>query len=262
MYCTKCGASIPANAGTCPSCGARIQGKSASKRSSRTKLVVVSLAALVCVAGVAALLERDVLRTPSSRPRASDANLLESTSSMRPHTWKAQTAGAPMTDMLYLPKADTGFVGNWGGHVRVQPAAGSRQNVVMPVVPMSYYFGEQNGTVFLRTNVYGDPKWPVVKTGVKVLSPRSIEFTIDSVCDSCAPPVRQQEVTRLTLVDQQHLDAHCYTYADFHGDGHAELTYKGTLHLLTPEELAAIDREVASKGALLTKINSKIPVNN
>lgn len=238
-----------------------MRGTLAAKRRSYTKLMFGTLAVLVVVVGVGGLLERKVLLAPRTAARPNDANVLESSASVLPHTWHAQAAGAAMTDMLYLPEANPGFVGNWGGHVRVEPSQ-NQQNVAMPVVPMSYYFGEQNGTVFLRTNVYGDPKWPIVKTAVKVLNPKSVEFKIDSVCDSCTPPVRQQEVTRLTLVDQQHLDAHCYTYADFQGDGHTELTYKGTLHLLTPEELAAIDREVARKGKLLTKINSKIPVNN
>jgi hypothetical protein len=167
-----------------------------------------------------------------------------------------------MTDLMYLPKADVGFVGNWGGHVRVQATPENQGNVVMPVVPMSYYFGDQNGTVFLKTSVYGNPKWPVVKTGVKVLNPSSVEFKVDSICSSCTPSVRQQEITRLTLVDKQHLNAHCYIYAAFSDGSHTELTYEGTLHLLTPDELAAIDREVTQNGKLLTQINSKIPVNN
>lgn len=128
-------------------------------------------------------------------------------------------------------------------------------------VPMSYYFGERNGVVFLKTDVYGDPQWPVIKTGVKVLGPDSIEFRIDSMCKNCVPGQRQQEVTRLTLKGKNELAAEVYTYSYTSGDGHIELVYTGTLHLLDPQQLAALDREVEHNGKLLTKINSTIQVN-
>ena len=108
--------------------------------------------------------------------------------------------------MFLLPSADTGFVGSWGGYVHLQPGP-QNASATMQDIPMSYYLGEQNGVVFLKTSVYGDPKWPVVKSAVKVLTPTSIEFKLDSVCASCTPPVKQQEVTRLTLIGNKQLEA-------------------------------------------------------
>jgi hypothetical protein len=184
-----------------------------------------------------------------------DANLLETAHSVRPHTWQATSSDLPTANLTYLPKADTGFVGSWGGHLRVQATPGEMNDVAMTVVPDSYYFGERNGVVFIKTNVYGNPQWPV-------LSSRSIEFRIDSVCRICAPPERQQEVTRLALISPKQLAARVYVYSYRSGGGHVELTYQGTLHLLTPDELAAIDREVERDGKLVTRINSTIPINN
>ncbi|HLH75400.1 MAG TPA: hypothetical protein VKV28_01215 [Candidatus Binataceae bacterium] len=192
---------------------------------------------------------------------ARDANILEGAHSVRPHLSNA-AAGPAMSDLFLLPKVDQGFAGSWGGHVQIQAATSQMSYAQSSDVAMSYYFGERNGVVFLKTNVYGDPQWPVVKTAVKVIDPKTIEFRLDSLCRSCTPEVRQQEVTRLTLIDHQHMRAHCYTYAYSVGDGHAQLNYEGILHLLTPAELAAIDREVQRGNSLLSTINSKTALPN
>lgn len=260
MYCTKCGVKIPSDTGVCPGCGARVPGPRTSRPAFRKRFVFwAALVALLCIGLAAAVFEHGG-RWNTTHP-ANDANLLEAVHSVRPHTWNAATAEIPMANMLLLPQADSGFVGSWGGHVRVQATPRDMRYVSMRKVPMSYYFGERNGVVFLKTSVYGDPQWPVVKTGVKVLTPRSIEFRLDSICKSCTPQVRQQEITRLTLMNKRQLKAQCYTYAYSRGDGHVELTYKGTLSLLNSSALAAIDREVRRNGKFLKAIDSKIAVH-
>ncbi len=239
----------------CPRCGARAGSFTADPESSPLKkLFLIPAACLAAILAVAAAVWFAGHRQ--------SAELLEAAPSVRPHSWHAASTDLPSANLMYLPKADSGFVGSWGGHLRVQAPPGEMREVTMAVVPDSYYFGERNGVVFIKTNVYGNPQWPVVKTGVKVLNSRSIEFRIDSICKSCAPPQRQQEVTRLTLINPQQLAARVYAYSYRSGDGHVELTYKGTLHLLTPNELAAIDREVERDGKFLTRINRKIPINN
>ena len=260
MYCAKCGTKLPSDTDICPKCGARGRGAAKTGRVSHSRLVLF-VALAICTVAVVAVLERGALWKSSHMSSTNGASLVENVHSVQPHIWHAAAAEVPIANMLLLPKADAGFVGRWGGHVHLQPAQQDMRYASMPRVPMSYYFGQQNGVVFLKTNVYGDPQWPVVKTGVKVITPKSIEFRLDSVCKSCTPPVRQQEVTRLTLMSTRQLQAECYTYAYSSGDGHAELIYKGVLHLLTPDELAAIDREVENKGKLLTTINSRLPVH-
>ncbi len=199
-----------------------------------------------------------VLKRGANHSSADNANLLEAAHSVQPHTWHQAAAGAP-AGLFLLPSADTGFVGSWGGYVHLQPGP-ENAGATMQDIPMSYYLGEQNGVVFLKTSVYGNPKWPVVKSAVKVLSPKSIEFKLDSECASCTPPVKQQEVTRLTLVHKNQLEAESDSYADFTGAGHTQLSYKGTLRLMTPDELSSIDHAVEHDGKLLTTINSKQPV--
>ena len=90
--------------------------------------------------------------------------------------------------------------------------------------------------------------------------PTSIEFKLDSECASCTPPVKQQEVTRLKLIGNKQLEATSDSYADFAGEGHTQLSYKGTLRPMTPDELSSIDHAVEHDGKLLTTINSKQPV--
>jgi hypothetical protein len=251
MFCTKCGANLPSDATICPACGAA-RGSRGGSHLRRWMLLGVALFGLLALGAIIATQLFHSGRTVA----AAGANLLEGTHSVRPHLSNA-AAGPAMPNLFLLPKADRGFAGSWGGHVQIQAATSQLGYAQSSEVAMSYYFGERNGVVFLKTNVYGDPKWPVVKTAVKVIDPKTIELRLDSLCRSCAPQVRQQEVTRLTLIDRQHMRAHCYTYAYSVGDGHVQLNYDGTLHLLTAAELAAIDREVQRGNSLLSTINSR-----
>ena len=228
--------------------------------SGRRLVITAGLFTLLFIVGAAVMFESERFWNGGRPSVADNANLLETIHSVQPHTWHA-AAAIPSASLMLLPKADSGFVGSWGGYVQVLSKPNSRRFVAMSKVPMSYYFGEQNGVVFLKTNVYGNPKWPVVKTAVRVLTPKSVEFKLDSICRSCPSPVRQQEITRLTLAGNHELRAHCYTYAYSSGDGQVEIQYKGVLRLLTPGELAAIDKAVENKGKLLTTINSKVAVH-
>jgi hypothetical protein len=214
----------------------------------------------VLLLGLGAIIARDLFTTEATT--ASGVGMLEAAHPVRPHMLHNDDAVVPVADLMLLPKAATGFVGTWGGTLKVQAAPDQMQYVVMKKAPASYYFGERDGVVFIKTDVYGDPQWPVVKTGVKVLNPRSVQFRIDSECKSCQPSERQQEVTTLTLVSPKEVDAQVSTYCYRSGDGYVQLNYSGKMHLLTPEELAAINREVERDGKLLTRINSKVSVNN
>ena len=254
MYCTKCGAQLRPDASTCPRCGAQVHSARQAKPASRAKLAVGgAVAALLLIVAAIAVLKRG-----ANQSSADNANLLAAAHTVQPHGWHQAAAGAP-AGLFLLPSANTGFVGSWGGYVHLQPGP-QNASATMQDVPMSYYLGEQNGVVFLKTSVYGDPKWPVVKSAVKVLTPTSIEFKLDSECASCTPPVKQQEVTRLTLIGNKQLEATSDSYADFAGAGHTQLSYKGTLRPMTPDELSSIDHAVEHGGKLLTTINSKQPV--
>jgi ribosomal protein L40E len=252
MYCTKCGARLPTNTDTCLRCGAHFHASRPARQAARGKLALFS--SLVAIFVIAAIV---VFERGPRQSSAAGANLLEAVQSVRPHAWH-QAATGP-AGLFLLPNVDTGFVGSWGGYAKLQPGQNAASATVQQI-PMSYYLGEQNGVVFLKTSVYGDPKWPVVKSAVRVLSPKSVEIKLDSECESCTPPVKQQEITRLALINKEKLEAECDSYAYFKGDGHVDLSYKGTLSLLTPDQLAAIDHAVEHDGKLLTTINSKQPV--
>ncbi len=124
---------------------------------------------------------------------------------------------------------------------------------------MSYLFGEENGVVSLRTAVYGDADWPIVKKSVQLLTPKQVQFQLDSECRDCRPVVKEVEFTTLKLTDQGTLDAHAYGYAYRSGDGHQEVEYAGVLHQLSAQQVAAFDRAVERNHTLLTKIQTHRP---
>ncbi len=264
MYCKKCGARIHDNARHCSACGADTAqiGGAESTRNSRSRIVMAGAGAAVIFIAIAALVAERSGMFGGSVKASSSANLAAGLAPVHAHSWNAASTIIPDANLLYLPHADTGFVGTWGGTVHVVSVSGQGSPSTTGDVPMSYLFGERNGEVFLKTRVYGDPKWPVVKSSVKVLSPKSVEFTLNSVCASCMPPVSQTETTRLTLVANDKLSAECDTYAFASGGGHVDVKYAGDLHSLTPQELGQLDAKVREEGKLLTTIDSKSRVGN
>lgn len=252
MFCTKCGASLSSDAKLCPKCGAQVFAQQQSSLGWRKNLLVII--PVVVLGGVLVLAA--IEHYGGSAP-GSSGNLVEAANDAHPDAGSAGTSETSIGNLFMLPHADTGFAGSWGGHLQLVPNPHNEQSGAMPEVPMSYYFGEQNGTVFLKTSVYGDPKWPVVNTAVKVLSPQSVELKVESECKSCTPPDRQQVVTKLTLINPQQLQAESANYDETNGNGQPQITYKGTLHLMTPAELTALAHEVEEKGKLQTTINSK-----
>lgn len=153
-----------------------------------------------------------------------------------------------------LPAANQHFVGTWGGHVSVNPS--QTKLVGEPVMPASYYFGVMNGTIYLRTEVYGNAAWPVVKSSVKLLDPSQVRFQLDSLCSTCKPQCREVEVTTLKLVDEKSLEVEVDGYAYWQGDGFTQVNCRGTLHPMDAQQIAAIDAEVQRNHVLLTKIDA------
>jgi len=164
-------------------------------------------------------------------------------------------SAAALGNLFELPKADKAFVGTWGGYLAVGALRDVR--VARNVLPATYYFGERQGVVYLKTAVYGDPAWPIVKKSVKVLTPRKVEFQLDSLCSSCSPQAREVEVTTLDLTGHGTIDAHVYGYSYHTGDGHAQATYSGTLKPLNLAQAGTIERQVERNNTLLTHIDSK-----
>ncbi|HUY28343.1 MAG TPA: hypothetical protein VMV27_13070 [Candidatus Binataceae bacterium] len=162
--------------------------------------------------------------------------------------------GASSAPTFLLPAANQGFVGTWGGHLSVDPS--QTKLVGDPVMPASYYFGVMNGTIYLRTEVYGNAAWPVVRSSVKLLDPSRVRFQLDSLCSTCKPQCREVEVTTLKLAGDKTLDVEVDGYAYWHGDGRTMVNYHGTLHPADAQQIAAIDSEVKRNHVLLTKINA------
>ncbi|HUY38652.1 MAG TPA: hypothetical protein VMV13_07465 [Candidatus Binataceae bacterium] len=185
--------------------------------------------------------------TNSAAPR-----MTEAMPSIQAHV--LHTSGDSSAPTFLLPAANQHFVGTWGGHVSVDPS--QTKLVGQAVMPASYYFGVMNGTIYLRTEVYGNAAWPVVKSSVKLLDPSQVRFQLDSMCSTCKPQCREVEATTLKLVNDNSLEVEVNGYAYWQGDGFTQVNYHGTLHPMDAQQLAAIDAEVQRNHVLLTKINA------
>ena len=182
---------------------------------------------------------------------AAGPQMAESMPTIGAHVLHSGDSSAPT---FLLPTANQHFIGSWGGHLSVDPS--QAKLVTDPVMPASYYFGVMNGTIYLRTAVYGSAQWPVVRSSVKLLDSSRVRFQLDSLCSTCKPQCREVEVTTLKLVDDKTLDVQVDGYAYWQGDGHTLVTYHGTLHPVDAQQLATIDSEVKRNHVLLTKINA------
>jgi len=200
--------------------------------------VTIALAASLIFAGAGCR----GARAPSLLERAAEPHILHAGS------------GAPES-AFPLPSADHEFIGSWGGYVKVIPA--DSQFTKDPVIPVSYYFGERNGVVYLRTEIYGNAQWPVLRSDVKMLDPRRVRFQIDSLCASCRPQGREVEVTTLKLADAKTLDEHVTAYCYWQGDGHQQVEFRGELHPLDQAQQAEINQQVERHHVLLGRINAR-----
>ncbi|MBF6567630.1 MAG: hypothetical protein IVW54_01990 [Candidatus Binataceae bacterium] len=190
----------------------------------------------------------------SRHPASAPQSMAEAAHVAIPHGFHAGLMSTA-SEQVPLPHADRGFIGAWGGSLEVNPA--QAQHATVTRLPTSYYFGERGGTVYLSTSVYGDAKWPVVKTDVKLLDSRRVRFQLDSSCISCQPPGRQVEVTTLTLTGKNSMRADVDGYTYWQGDGHNNVDYHGELHPLTRAQVEAIDRNIESNHVLLSKIKAR-----
>jgi hypothetical protein len=186
-----------------------------------------------------------------TRGTSSAPQMTEAMPTIQAHVLHTGDSSAPT---FLLPEANQNFVGTWGGHVSVDPS--QTKLVGEPVMPASYYFGVMNGTIYLRTEVYGNAAWPVVKSSVKLLDPSQVRFQLDSLCSTCKPPCREVEITTLKLTDSKSLDVEVNGYAYWQGDGFTQVNYHGTLHPMDAQQIAAIDAEVEHDHVLLTKIDA------
>ena len=130
------------------------------------------------------------------------------------------------------------------------------------LLPTTYYFGECHGAGSLKTAVYGDPAWPIVKKSVKVLTPRQVEFQFDALWSSCSPQVREVEVTTLNLTGHGTSDAHLYGYSYRTDDGHAQAIYSGTLEPLNLAQAENIEHQLERNDSLLTPIDTSVSSND
>lgn len=182
---------------------------------------------------------------------ASAPQMTEAMPTIQAHVLHNGDSAAPT---FMLPEANQSFIGTWGGHLTVDPS--QTKLVGQAVMPASYYFGVMNGTIYLRTEVYGNAAWPVVKSSVKLLDPSRVRFQLDSLCSTCKPQCREVEDTTLKLNADKSLDVQVDGYAYWKGDGFTQVNYHGTLHPADAQQVAAIDNEVKRNHVLLTKINA------
>ncbi|MGO9266864.1 MAG: zinc ribbon domain-containing protein [Candidatus Binataceae bacterium] len=119
MFCTKCGRELPAAAKRCPNCAATVRRRRERSSAARWSVgIVLSIATGALIWLV--LVER------GQRQRRTDLMLTESSPPATTHTSEAASLG----DLFELPKANRGFIGTWGGYLKI--AGNSPHNLSAP----------------------------------------------------------------------------------------------------------------------------------
>jgi hypothetical protein len=251
-FCTRCGAPVAASAKRCAQCGAP-RLRSGAPRILRRILLPFFIGSALAVVVFSIWFAR---RTSGRHGGLLDTNIASALPAEQLHI---SAGDATVGDMFFLPKADRNFVGIWGGYARLksQPEG---EVITSSRLPMTYYFGQQGDKVYLRTAIYGNASWPVVRARVTALTPERVQFQVDSACADCSTPIRQVEVTTLTLQPDRSMKVVVRGYAYRNGDGHGLVVYEGVLHRLNTEQADAISRQVKQNHVRLGAIKTARPV--
>ncbi len=157
---------------------------------------------------------------------------------------------APSQHVLVIPSASHDFLGEWGGHLRLENVVGEIDPPDSSIVSLA--FGDQGGDVFMRTTAFANPTAQIVDTTAKVVTPRKVTLKLEGMEFSNDPPLRHVERLSLALVNKDTMD--CLKYVDFYRPGDSEpiasADYHGTLRLIGDVERHQLEREVEEHGEI------------
>lgn len=155
----------------------------------------------------------------------------------------------PGNSVLIIPQASHDFVGEWGGRLSL---AAVRGRVTPPSdAIVSIFFGEQNGSVVMRTTAFANPNSHILRTSVKALDARNVELKLEGLEVNRDPPVRHIETLNLALSEKGNALV-CTKYVDLYVPGLAaplvSIEYKGKLRVIDAAQRAELEREVIQSG--------------
>jgi hypothetical protein len=159
-------------------------------------------------------------------------------------------------DVLILPQATREFVGQWGGHLYLLSYGGAFQPKQSS--PTSLEFGQRSdGTIFVRTEVWGQSVDGGTHATARVLSPERIRIQVEHVVDVGSQTFRVAQRYSVILKRKGVLD--CIESTQVYGGAIASLgdpyeapafsaNYRGSLLIITDEEAAKLRAELLSRG--------------
>lgn len=170
---------------------------------------------------------------------------------------KSATAqGEESANILILPQAAKEFVGHWGGHLYLLSSSGGFHP--QQSSPATLEFGQRSdGTVFVRTGVWGRPSDGGTHATAHVVSPQRIRIQVEHVVAEGSKALQVSQKYSLILKHKGVLD--CIESAQvYDGTGTGlgypydrpifSANYHGVLMAITEEEAARLQAEVLSQG--------------
>jgi hypothetical protein len=159
----------------------------------------------------------------------------------------------PGQSTLTIPQASRDFIGEWGGYLRLDNVLGDIDAPEEAIVGLA--FGEESGTVFMRTTAFARRSSIITKTTAQLLNPRRLKLTIEGYELKANPPLKHVESLSIALVGKNKMD--CLKYVDFYlpggGNPVASIDYHGSLRQLTEAERQELQQEVMQSGAIPQK---------
>ncbi|HEY2664856.1 MAG TPA: hypothetical protein VGI47_10985 [Candidatus Binataceae bacterium] len=156
----------------------------------------------------------------------------------------------PGQSTLTIPQASRDFIGEWGGYLGVDKVQGDIDAPDEAIVSLA--FGEDNGTVFMRTTAFAGRHSMITKTTAQLLDPRRIKLTLEGYELKASPPLKHVESLSIALIGKNKMD--CLKYVDFYlpggGNPVASIDYHGSLRQLTEAELQEMQAEVMRSGSI------------
>jgi hypothetical protein len=159
---------------------------------------------------------------------------------------------------LVLPQVAPEIIGNWGGHLYLLSSDGilrpSRSS------PMSLLFGKHSdGTIYVRTGVWGSSTSRVIRATAQVVDPRKIKIIEEHFATVGSETWRVTEKDTLILKNMKIMDCiESVQVYDEETDSQAGMYARpsfsailhGSLHIISDEEESELQAELIRRGAV------------
>ena len=200
-----------------------------------------------------ALAQQDLPTIEHQKSNSAGTLVLPRQSQMPPPGAQPPVTLQPGHTTLTIPQASRDFIGELGGYLRVDKVLGDIDAPDEAIVSLA--FGEDNGTVFMRTTAFAGRHSMITKTTAQLLDPRRIKLRLEGYELKASPPLKHVESLSIALTGRDKMD--CLKYVDFYlpggGTPVASIDYHGSLRQLSEAELREMQEEVVRSGSIPQK---------